>query len=483
MKYFQSLIGVLLAVILASCVPTRYSWSPDGRWMTVISDDGLHIADADGNLLPGALSGVDMATWFPDSAHVAVCREIDVASWNELAKYVSPADVQTISAISSRLSDFAKGYDWTAKNADSWKALEAAWTKQEQPAERVEEERHSELGTAIAMYLRDHADQSFRQKIPPARRMELTTLKQQVRSLEVCAITPAGPGAGRQLMTSLRAFHDLRVSPTGAAVLVTTEGSDAHDSDLLVVPADGSHPSLQLSDRAAWYADWSPDGRDALFIHANLPAVKDEARLASLTRARVVDDRGAVVDKAPAGENLLGLIYSDLDRVRCLQNGNILFAGTQVQLPFVRGDVPDRPAVFSFNPSQPTAVLPILTKQALEVVGDAAQYFEVSPDGQHLSIPDKSGKVYVVDLHNGAVTLTQSNTVITGENKPELLTIPQWRTNDELTFIAPGQDNQPSVQLFSISKNSSKTLSAKWPGNLIGKKLDAPAADQPPGGL
>jgi hypothetical protein len=107
----------------------------------------------------------------------------------------------------------------------------------------------------------------------------------------------------------------------------------------------------------------------------------------------------------------------------------------------------------------------------------------VSPDGQHLSIPDKSGKVYIVDLHAGTVMFAQSNPVITGENKPELLTIPQWRSNDELTFVAPGQDNQPSVQIFSLSQNSSRTLSAKWPGDLIGKKLDAPVANQPPGGL
>jgi hypothetical protein len=483
MKIRLSLIGLLFALLLSGCVPTRYSWSPDGRWMTVISDDALHIADADGNLLPGALPAVNMAAWFPDSNRIAVCRQIDIGTWDELVKYVSPADIQTISAISTRLSIFAQNYDWTASNADTWKAFELAWTRQELPTQRAEEDARSDLGTAIALYVRDHASESLRQKIPAPRWKELASLTQPLRSIEVCAIAATGVQPGRQIMTSLKTLHDLRVSPTGAAVLASTEGSAAHDSDLFVIAADASHPAVQLSDRAAWYADFSPEGRDVLFISATARAIKDEQRLGSLNRARVIDGGGAVVDRAPDPVELAGLMFGELNRVRCLKSGRILFTSVDVKLPAAISDMPNGPQLFSINPAGRGTVAAVLTRSALQTIGDEALYFEVSPDGTHLSIPDKAGKVYVVDLASQAITEVQSNPVITSENKPELLTVPQWRSNDELTFVAPGADNRPSVQLYSLSGNSSKTLSAKWPADLIGKKSNAPTFDQPPGGL
>src|ERR1019366_7227654 len=232
MKILSCIFGLVLAVILAGCVPTRYSWSPDGRWMTVISDDGLHIADAVGNRLPGELPAVNMAAWFPDSNRLAVCRQIDIGTWDELVKYTSTADIQTISAISARLSAFAQQYDWTPANAGTWKAFETAWTGQEQPAQRAEEDAHNDLGIAIALYVGDHASESLRQKIPAPRWKELSSLTQPLRSVEVCAIAATGVQPGRQIMTSMKSLHDLRVSPTGAAVLASTEGSAAHDSDL-----------------------------------------------------------------------------------------------------------------------------------------------------------------------------------------------------------------------------------------------------------
>src|ERR1019366_7769888 len=182
----------------------------------------------------------------------------------------------------------------------------------------------------------------------------------------------------------------LRVSPTGAAVLVSTEGSAAHDSDLFVIASDASHPAVQLSDRAAWYADFSPEGRDVLFICANARAIKDEQRLGSLNRARVIDDRGAVVGRAPDPVELAGLMFGELNRVRCLSNGRILFTSVDIKLTTAIADIPNRPQLFSINPAGRAMVAAVLTRSALETIGDEALYFEVSPDGTHLSIPDKA---------------------------------------------------------------------------------------------
>jgi hypothetical protein len=50
-----------------------------------------------------------------------------------------------------------------------------------------------------------------------------------------------------------------------------------------------------------------------------------------------------------------------------------------------------------------------------------------------------------------------------GDHTPTLLSVPQWRSNDELTFVAPGANGLPSVELWSLSKKSGKTLSNSWP--------------------
>jgi hypothetical protein len=176
-------------------------------------------------------------------------------------------------------------------------------------------------------------------------------------------------------------------------------------------------------------------------------------------------------------------MYAEFSRVRCEKSGRILFASAEVKLPAASVDLPDQLQIFSINSTQQASVARVLTSKAVQQVGDAVQYFEPSPDGRFISIPDKTGKVFVVDVGKETVTLVQPNPVVTGENKPDLFTVPQWRSNDQLTFIAPGNDNQPSVQLWSVSGNSSKTLSAKWPADLVGKNPTTPALNQPPGGL
>jgi Tol biopolymer transport system component len=286
-------------------------------------------------------------------------------------------------------------------------------------------------------------------------------------------------------MTTLNAIQDLRVSPTGSAVLVATDGPREHDSVLLVVPADGSRAPLQLSDTAAWYGDWSADGRYVYFIRANAPARADNGaqRLGALSGARVVDEQGAIMAKTPPIKDLAGLIYSEFSRVRCMKTGQVLFSGAEVKLPATSGDMPDRAQLFSIEPGQEASVTRVLTAQAFRAIGNAAQYFEVSPDGSHVSIPDSSGKVCIVDLRNGVVQEIQPKPTASGDQRGDgLLTIPQWRSDGEITFMAPGADGHPVVELWSVSKNAGKLMNSRWPAELVSKKAPAPS-EKEPGGL
>ena len=41
---------LIVALVISGCVPEKYQWSPDGRWMTVLCDQGLYLANANGGL-------------------------------------------------------------------------------------------------------------------------------------------------------------------------------------------------------------------------------------------------------------------------------------------------------------------------------------------------------------------------------------------------------------------------------------------------
>jgi hypothetical protein len=483
MKRLKYFVGFIL-VVLVGCVPTRYAWSPDGNFMTVIGDDAsLRIADPDGRLAPASLESVSAAAWFPDSRRLAVSRELDAAHWDEAAKYLSAAQVKTASADAARIHDFAQTYDWKAPNAGTWEAFHNALVQKDAQV-AADEKGGAELAIAMALYLRDHADENFLSTIPPDRRKELDNITLPVHVIDVCTAGADGVQPGKQIVASLKDIHDLRVSPTGQAVLVSFDGAHPHDSTLCIIPADGATAPLPLSDTAAWYGDWSADGRDVYFIRASASLAADDAqRLGALSHARVLDERGALVANPPAIDDIAGLLYSDHSRVRCAKSGQVLFASAEVKLPATSADMPDRPQLFSIYPGQQPIVSRVLTTRTLQDIADSAQYFELSPDGSHASIPNSDGKIDVVDLRTGDAIQVQGKPVMSSESKPTLITVPQWRSNDELTFMAPGADNKPCVQVWSISKSTGKTLSAGWPAASIATKTEqsSPSATEPAG--
>jgi hypothetical protein len=476
MKHWKYLVCAITVFIIAGCVPTRYSWSPDGKWMTVISDDGLRIAGADGNLLPSNIAGVQVAAWFPDSKRVIVSREVDVASWNELTKYLSPQQTVAISQAGDIARHAAMDYDWNKPVDDKWEDLLNLLIQNETAANHDVSIYH-DWPAAIGVYLRDHNSDALRKKVPAEQWKELGQFNQSVFFIEICEVDPSGPKLGARLMTSLKVVRDLRVSPTGLAATVVTEGNQDHCCNLSVVAANANGKSLLLSDRAAWYPDWSPDGKQVIFAQARAGLGKDGS-LGTLARtAPIIDDAGKLADKAVAPEDLAGILYSEFTRVRSLADGQIIFASVELTLPATSSDLPQHLQLFSISPGKQATVTRLLTRQALEQIGDDAQYFELSPGGNFASIPDSSGRVTLVDLRTGGVSGVQDKEMKSSKDQAALLTVPQWRNSDELTFAAPGEGNHRDVTLWSISKNSGTQLSANWPANFIDLRPTTQPAD------
>lgn len=471
--YFIPWLAV--GAILSGCVPKNYEWSPDGQWMTVIGHDGLSFADADGKPAPGMIKDVKSATWFGDSKRLLVCRQIDVATWDALTHYLTPEQSSAIADAAGLVHDAALKFDW--QNADpknAWGDLVKSIALHTGNTKRDYGVLDSPLDLAVGLYLRDHADAALQQKVPPRYWLDLVQLTQPIKSVEVYGFDPAGPKLAVTLMQTAWDVRELRVSPNGNAAIIVTQGQMADSwkreeqaDDLWIAPTDGGHAAIKIASLTARYPDWSIDGRDILFVRTPVEPGK-QATLGTLSRVQVIGDDGSIVISPKPPEDLVGLLYSELSRARCLKDGRILFASAPVTLPATTGDMPSRPLIFSLNPDTGSTVSCLITKQAAQEVGDAAQYFEVSPDDARVSIPDGSGRVMVLELANGEVTTVQDQPVIMdNNNKGSLTTIPVWRSPDELTFAAPGdQKGSTKIMLWSISKNSGKVLSAGWPAGM-----------------
>jgi hypothetical protein len=473
MKLKQFLIGITIITMLGGCIPKRYEWSPDGKWMTVLSDAGLMIADADGKLLPTIIKEVGLATWLPDSKHVLACRKIEVSTWGELAPHLSVDQTKSIDQAALRVRQAMASFQFIPADNGKWDRFLTWLTDQEAAAGR-DTAVYKEMAGAIGLYLRDHPDEAFRQKVPAPQWKDFESLTQSLFVVEVYTVDSSNLRLSQTLMTTTKQVREMRVDPRGRAAIVVTASDADHSCELNVVMADATHSVLNVSTTASWYPDWSPDGREIIFARTIDPQTSSRAALGSISRARVFDDSGNLMPKVAAIDDLAGAVYGEFTRVRCLKDGRIIFASVAVNLPATDGDMPEHLQLFAINPGKLPTVTRLLPAKSLDDIGNAAQYFEVSPDETRVSIPDTSGKVCVIELATGSVTEVQGKPIQSNgadhHDQGSLITIPAWRTSDELTFLSPGDSGHPAVTLWSITKNEGRNISSTWPVGLTDEK-------------
>ncbi|HUB25209.1 MAG TPA: hypothetical protein VL992_07245 [Tepidisphaeraceae bacterium] len=453
---------IVIALTIAGCIEDRYQWSPNGKSMTVITNDGLRIADADGKLTGVNVPGVHLVRWFADSRHLLASKDIDVAKWNDLTAYLTAAQIRSVTDAAQRVRPAILNYNWST-GAD-WGKFESDYLKGPESAKEDGPIFHN-LDSAVGVYLRDHDDGTLRDFLPPLRWMDLQDLKQSIHSIAECTVGESEATWGKPLMTLPQGPVDLRISPDGReAMIVAPMEQQDQGNGIWLVPTDGSVAPVLVSDHAAAHPDWSVDGHYVVYVCS----APHDADLGVLRRARVVGDDGSLIAKQPTTEDLAGLAFNAETRVRCLADGRIFFNSVEIVLPAAPTDVGQRMELFAVDPGRQATVMRLLTATALMQIGDSAAYFEVSPDGLHVSIPDQTGTVDVVNLASGSVTRVQSKVFpipAKGDSAP--IIVPTWRNNDELTFVAPGDDGRPQVILYSLSSNSGKVLSATWPTDIV----------------
>jgi hypothetical protein len=470
MKWLRWMAWMTAVIVVAGCVPELYTWSPDGKWVTVISEkQGLRVADSAGNLLPQAVPDVNSAAWFGDSQRLLVTRNVTVASWDDYSKYLTPEQLRKVTEAGERALPAITAYNWTNPDGNSWDKFKTAFIDQEQKAGR-DTQVYTDFSGGVGMYVRDQGGAALQQKLPPDRWSELARGTVTAGIVEICQITPNGPVEGdRCLVRVEQGFTDLRIAPGGAAAVVVEPGHDDVSSLWLVATTPGRQPVL-LSDSAAMFPDWSTDGKDVCFIRKSGGA----RPFGTLSRVRVMGDDGQMLDKPADPEDLAGLLYDQMCRVRCMKDGRIVFVNAEVTLPAAPNDYPQSPELFSVAPGAQATVSRVLPRSTVTQMGDSSEFFEISPDGAKASIPFADGRVTVVDLATGAVTMVQPQAFpAQGTDHFTLPSVPTWRSADELTFAAPGTNGTSSVVLWSLSQKKGRVLSGDWPD------LTAAATTQP----
>ena len=191
--------------------------------------------------------GVGIATWFGDSKRLLVARKELETTWNALLPYLSAEEIKSITDAGKHAREVLMTYDWTAPNAGTWENFTDVFRRREKQA-KLDTHIDDAFSLAIGLYVRDHADEAVKRKIPPPRWKDLADLVQPVVFVQIYDVNASGPAAGPTLMTTL---NDVAAgaSPTGHAALVVTAGRNDHVCNLYAISTEAKHAPLRSAMR------------------------------------------------------------------------------------------------------------------------------------------------------------------------------------------------------------------------------------------
>jgi hypothetical protein len=433
-------------VLLAGCVTQRIVWSPDGKQAAVIAGDDLYLCDPEGNLSSRLLSQVSIVAWFRDSRRLAIARGESCTNWIQLAAALSPQTIESI----------------RRSGAELLSKLQSGDPNEILAAENRTGEK--ELVAARLLFLRDEDHGAALKLLKDA--PQLKDLKANLSTLVVARVDNGHLEVGPVLAAEIGNIEEVRVSPNAAAIAYTVSPGEV--TRLSVVDVNGGQPARVVATPAAVYPDWSPDGNSLVYITAaNTNSGAADVTLAVLARRRVVNENGRVEIHGTQDE-LAGLLFNGLARVRCLRDGRILFASEEWRLPVTTNDLPQRQQLFALDPERQSTLTRLVPHGTQEQLPASLAYFEVSPDEKRVAVGGDKSMVAVFTLASGNVELVQAGT------DTDLKSIPCWRSATELCYIAvqTANTNQHRADVALWQDGKTRLISQRWPESVRKGLLD-----------
>lgn len=431
--------------VFAGCYPGQHIvWSPDGQRAAVIGDDlGLYLCDARGNLSGLLRSNVNTVAWFSDSRRLAIGGAVSCTNWAQLAAALRPEAQETLRREAGQLLE-------TLKSGDRQEALAREKSRGEYQLKARLLCLRDTYGDAAAAVLASLSDSPL-----------VTNLTFEVGTLTVAKVVDQHLEDGPVLAAELGSVASLRLSPDNRYIAYTVVPGDG-PAQLSIVPAAGDQPALRISGHATFFPDWSPDGKALLYIAmANTNSTGDDAlALATLTRRPVVNEQGRLeLQPVKDEDELVGMLFNNQARVRCLRDGRILFASEEWRLPATTKDLPQRQQLFCLDPGRQCTLTSLVPLSVQEQLPASLTYFEVSPDEKRVAVGGDKGAVAIFTLATGDVISVQSTT------DTDLKSLPGWRSATELCYVAvqPAATNANKFEAALWQAGQTNILSRTWP--------------------
>ena len=444
--------AAVLLLLLSGCLEKHIVWSPDGNRAAVIAKDGLHFCDPEGKLTPLLLSGVYQVAWLGDSQRLVVARERKVGDWTPVARALGPERAGKIAAEADAL----------------WQKLEAGG----QWGVLTKDLRQRKDVAVFITYLRERYGEALHAKINAGEWDEVKSLQAEISELVMARIVGEQIQPGTLIHEGLEKINDIRVAPGDRAVAFTTDMAlDNNDESRLCLARLDAPIVVTVAEHTAAYTDWTPDGRSLVYIQAASGDAKDDLRLGTLVRREVLAADGEVKVAAKA-EDLAGMIFGNIARVRCLRDGRILFNAAEFNLPIAAKDANvEREELFAWDAAHQATLVRMSPHGEAENLPKGLQFFEVSPDDQRVLVGAVDGEVSVLTLATGDVEQLQK------AGDYNLMGAPVWRNAEEITFARrnpavdgkhPARKAEVVLRKVVLAKGEQeKVLSRDWSNDML----------------
>lgn len=433
-KKLLSIVFLALLMILPGCFPKRIVWSPDGATAAVWASEGLYFSDADGKLSGKVYGEIFGASWLSDNQRLVVQRKQEVKTWSEIEQLAGARLKNEIVSLAKQV---------VAGTINDKSELDRLFGKN--------------MSGAVELYINKQNPDTVSKEVFEIYVIELCSWKDGKFQVE--------KELGRFGAVSL----DISISPSDKVVMLSQCDMDGGEDDDVISRSQlwlvetGSGKSVMLAKGVSMYPSWSNDGNSVIYASKETVGDGDGIFFGQLVSVGVTQENGLLVDKVTSPRTLAGAVMSIWTRVRVLPDGKVIFPSLSISLPAVPDDITEQMDLFILEPDINIGVSRVGIKDKLEKLsGYDMNFFEVSDNGRYVSLVDHDGRVAVLDLSSGAVTVLQ------GEDIGNLRSIPDWRSASEITYLSQVNENGQNrdvVMCWDMSKtgDSGRELSKSWP--------------------